>query len=261
MDNEEDILMTDETTGGIPKLPDNAQSTSTSFALTDAVKLLSTAISTQFQQLSEKLQEDSKSSAQELSKKLKDNIAGKLKYEGNKVQYLFNEELLEELDKLKDLSTHNDKVVKRINEKLKTRQKYIRIADGSPAGWKTVQEYQCNDIADDSDDEKKIRSAENRALRNNRRIKKPRFQPYGKPVPSAAAGSAAQLSALALQQANTVQQAGTSKFIQQPFRFSSRRTPQPSDVCYKCFQTGHWKTGCPLNSLYTSSAGSNIKSN
>ncbi|XP_062593092.1 uncharacterized protein LOC134254579 [Saccostrea cucullata] len=167
MDKEEDILMTDETTGGISKLPDNEQST----------------------------------------------------------------------------------------------QKYIRIADGSPAGWKTVQEYQCNDIADDSDDEKKIRSAENRALRSNRQIKKPRFQPYGKPVPSAAAGSAAQLSALALQQANTVQQAGTSKFIQQPFRFSSRRTPQPSDVCYKCFQTGHWKTGCPLNIQFTSSAGSNTKSN
>lgn len=60
------------------------QNTANAFALTDAVKLLSTAISTQFQQLTEKLQEDNKSSAQQLSKKLKENIAGKLKYEGNK---------------------------------------------------------------------------------------------------------------------------------------------------------------------------------
>lgn len=38
------------------------------------------------------------------------------------------------------------------------------MAPGSSAGWKTVQEYQCNDIADDSHNEKKIRSTNNRAL-------------------------------------------------------------------------------------------------
>ncbi len=221
-DHEEDILMEEDTAHRPPE-----QNTANAFALTDAVKLLSTAISTQFQQLTEKLQEDNKFSAQQLSKKLKDNIAGKL-YEGNKVQYLFNEEILDKLEKLKDLSNYNENVVKRINDKLKTRQKYIRMADGSPAGWKTVQEYQCNDIADDSDDEKKIRSAENRALRNSKQ-KKSRFQPYFKPVPSAAAGSAAQLSALALQQTNTLQtNAGASNSFNQPFRSGSRRTPHPA---------------------------------
>lgn len=42
------------------------QNTANAFALTDAVKLLSTTISTQFQQLTEKLQEDNKFSAQQL---------------------------------------------------------------------------------------------------------------------------------------------------------------------------------------------------
>ncbi|XP_065936218.1 uncharacterized protein [Magallana gigas] len=102
------------------------------------------------------------------------------------------------------------------------------MADGCPAGWKTVQEYQSNDIADNSDDEKKIRSAENRALRNSKQ-KKSRFQPYLKPIPSAAAGSAAQLSALALQQTNTLQtNAGASNSFNQPFRSGSRRTPHPA---------------------------------
>lgn len=55
-------------------------------------------------------------------------------------------------------------VVKRINNKLKTGHTFIRMAPGSSAGWKTVQEYQCNDIADDSHNEKKIRSTNNRAL-------------------------------------------------------------------------------------------------
>uniref|UniRef100_A0A8W8MH65 CCHC-type domain-containing protein n=1 Tax=Magallana gigas TaxID=29159 RepID=A0A8W8MH65_MAGGI len=134
-DHEEDILMEEDTAHRPPE-----QNTANAFALTDAVKLLSTAISTQFQQFTEKLQEDNKSSAQQLSKKFKENIAGKLKYEGNK------------------------------------------------------------------------------------------------------------LSALALQQTNTLQtNAGASNSFNQPFRSGSRRTPQPSDVCYRCFQTGHWKTRCPLN--------------
>lgn len=47
-------------------------------------------------------------------------------------------------------------VVKRIKNKLKTGHTFIRMAPGSSAGWKTVQEYQSNDIADNSDDEKKI---------------------------------------------------------------------------------------------------------
>jgi hypothetical protein len=51
-----------------------------------------------------------------------------------------------------------------VREKLKTRQKHIRIADSSPVGWTTVLKYQAIEIADNSDDEKKIRSAENRAL-------------------------------------------------------------------------------------------------
>lgn len=82
-----------------------------------------------------------------------------------------------------------------LSKKLKTRQKHIRIADSSPAEWKTVNEYQlCNEIADNSDDEKKIRSAENRAFRHQKQNK--RFQPYGtrKTPPAAAAGSPAQLA-------------------------------------------------------------------
>jgi hypothetical protein len=248
-DTQEEVLLMEEDSDSVPTTPGN----SSNFALTDAVKLLSTAISSQFQQLTEKLKAHSQNSAQLLSKKLKDNIAEKLKYEGNKVQYLFNEEILEDIEKLTELTAHNQNVVKGLKDKLKTRQKHIRIADNSPAGWKTVKEYQCSDIADDSDDEKKIRSTENRAISSAKQPKKFRFQPYNKPAPSAAAGSASQLSALALQQANVLQPTD-NRYESQPFRAGSRRTPQPSDVCYKCSQTGHWKNRCPLN--YQNNTGS-----
>ena len=36
----------------------------------------------------------------------------------------------------------------------------IRFADKSPAGWAAVEEYKSDELADASDDEKKLRSAE-----------------------------------------------------------------------------------------------------
>ena len=52
-----------------------------------------------------------------------------------------------------------------MKEVIEYKNKLILIADSSESTWNTVQEYKKRDLADDSDDEKKLRMAENRAKR------------------------------------------------------------------------------------------------
>ena len=51
-----------------------------------------------------------------------------------------------------------------INNKLKKRNKLIRIADKSEEGWLTIQEYQNNSTASDSDKLRKFFQAEQRVF-------------------------------------------------------------------------------------------------
>ena len=53
-------------------------------------------------------------------------------------------------------------------ERLKHRNKLIKIADTSNGGWNTARQYEANPIASDPNDESKIIRAENRAIRKKK---------------------------------------------------------------------------------------------
>lgn len=54
---------------------------------------------------------------------------------------------------------------------IKKRQKLIKIADKNRDGWLVVQEYQTDDLASDSEDEKKIRKARAAAEKKRKEAK------------------------------------------------------------------------------------------
>ena len=66
-----------------------------SLGVADAVSLLQSALSNQFASLSKQLFSEQNVNAQSLSKKLKDKSTTKFKGEGNRIQFEFNEEILE----------------------------------------------------------------------------------------------------------------------------------------------------------------------
>ena len=72
--------------------------------------------------------------------------AEKLKFAGNKDHFIFNSELCRTLDDVSDLlaakqTEKAEEKVAELSKNLKRRQKIIKLADKSEAGWLAVKEY------------------------------------------------------------------------------------------------------------------------
>jgi len=55
-------------------------------------------------------------------------------------------------------------------EVIQKRQKLIKLADKSEAGWLAVEEYESDELADNSDDEKRIKKAQDKATRKKKQL-------------------------------------------------------------------------------------------
>ena len=95
-----------------------------------------------------------------------DKQATEFKYKGNRKQFQFNAEVDEILNRIENNADDPDKVRQLAAEAkkvIKKRQKLIKIADKNKDGWLVVEEYESDDLASDTDDEKRLKKARSAA--------------------------------------------------------------------------------------------------
>ncbi|KAK2548044.1 hypothetical protein P5673_031875 [Acropora cervicornis] len=104
--------------------------------------------------------DEKEAATQSQLKKLKTETKASISFnfKGNKVQYEFDSSLLEVIDGVVDkisrgnLSATNSEL-ERVKSLIAKRYKLVRFADKSPAGWTAIDEYESDELADDSEDE------------------------------------------------------------------------------------------------------------
>jgi len=108
--------------------------------LVDTFQLLKSYLDFKLVDLKQDLISEQDSSTQ----KVKDDINKKFKKEGNKIQLLFNEDILNGLHKLQKQFTKPIAIdtIANLVSKVKTRNKLIKIADTSTGGWDIAREYE-----------------------------------------------------------------------------------------------------------------------
>ena len=105
-----------------------------------------------------------------LSRKFNEEVGIKFKKEGNSIQYHFNDGISTGLHKIQKKGPNLDSLTNRIvsehitNAKLKN--KSIIISDSFAGRLDYNAQYESNTIADNPDDEKKIRQAESRSVKS-----------------------------------------------------------------------------------------------
>ena len=214
-------------------------------------RLLDSKLDKKFADFKRALEQKELSTNSQIKKlKTEAKASSSFQFKGNKLQFEFNSSLLDSiniaLDHLHegDLSGVN-KELDNVKVSLNKRNKVLRFADKSPAGWAVVKEYESDELADDSDDKKKLRSAERRALSNNRLRKRSRSSGQTRRFQQDCDGSR---GAGGSSNSSTSQPFHHQPFTQQSFRpYRSSRTAQPSDKCFACGQFGQWANSpfCP----------------
>ena len=223
--------------------------------------------------------EEMKEENEGLRRKVKKQEEKQVKFDkkSHEVQFLFNMELLEKIEEIQDgVGRFKTDKVKQLLEdmvkKINYRNKLIKIADRSPYGWTTVAEYEKDRLANDADDEKRIKDSEKgaekiekekKAKENKEREKRnnTRYNPYsnsrgsststsrdhqssrGESSRSGSSNSSPSPSGTTPRFRNAPQQ---SSHNQQHSRYNSTYYQGSGGrPCFGCGETGHVRRDCP----------------
>lgn len=160
-----------------------------------------------------------------------------MKNKGNQAQHDHAANLLDLIksadDSVKEEDTNGARQsLKKAKKELEKRIKLIRLADKSEHGWATVNEYLSDELASDSEDEKRMRRAESQAAaKRKRNLQRHQFQQQELNPPKK------------LKPVSDGQEANGPATNKRFFR--SSREFQYNDKCFGCGRTGHWRVHCP----------------
>ena len=132
-----------------------------------------------------------------------------------------------------------DRAVKELEEGkalIAHRQKVIKLADRSEAGWAVVEEYEGDDLADNLEDERRMERAEGKAekkLAKKRKLKEAKAKDDLGTKPAVAFGTSRQFPAKSMEVAR-----GAGAPPKPASRFLS-------GTCFECGDPGHWRRECP----------------
>ena len=227
-------------------------------ATTNILKKVESLFDEKLGSLKRAIVEEQQSLARRVDKRLKTSERT-FKNKSNRIQFGLNTDVLDKIGEAKcqlsGESSNVEKAVEHLEEGmvlLEKRNRGIEIADYSEFGWATVDEYEQREVAEDSDDDRRLRKAEASVARkfqskrrgsfrgryNYSRNYQP-YQPYQKNYQNYQ-NFQNDFSFTPSQRSNQPFRGGRGSFT------FPRANSFGYDKCFACGSREHWRSECPF---------------